>query len=86
MASTTDILHTLFSPEFAVILQVFSLFVLQDKHLFICFDLPFTLTSGDTDAVLPVTSTRYSINALKLPTVTPWNAWYDDDGEVGSLL
>jgi serine carboxypeptidase-like clade II len=37
--------------------------------------------SGNTDAVLPVTSTRYSIDALKLPTVSPWRAWYDD-GEV----
>ncbi|XXG51793.1 hypothetical protein AAC387_Pa03g0288 [Persea americana] len=38
--------------------------------------------SGDTDAVIPVTSTRYSIDALKLPTVTPWHAWYHD-GQVG---
>ncbi|XP_058067750.1 serine carboxypeptidase II-2-like isoform X2 [Magnolia sinica] len=38
--------------------------------------------SGDTDAVIPVTSTRYSIDALHLPTVTPWHAWYDD-GQVG---
>ncbi|KAK3189636.1 hypothetical protein Dsin_029197 [Dipteronia sinensis] len=38
--------------------------------------------SGDTDAVIPVTSTRYSIDALKLPTVRPWHAWYDD-GQVG---
>ncbi|MCH94909.1 serine carboxypeptidase II-2, partial [Trifolium medium] len=37
---------------------------------------------GNTDGVLPVTSTRYSIDALKLPTVSPWRAWYDD-GEVG---
>lgn len=37
--------------------------------------------SGNTDTVIPVTSTRYSINALKLPTVSPWRAWYDD-GEV----
>lgn len=37
--------------------------------------------SGNTDAVLPVTSTRYSIDALKLPTLSPWRAWYDD-GEV----
>lgn len=43
------------------------------------------LCSGDTDAVIPVTSTRYSIDALKLPTVTPWHAWYDDNGEVGLL-
>ncbi|WJX72080.1 Serine carboxypeptidase II-2 [Trifolium repens] len=38
--------------------------------------------SGNTDAVIPVTSTRYTIAALKLPTVSPWRAWYDD-GEVG---
>ncbi|KAH9321515.1 hypothetical protein KI387_016154, partial [Taxus chinensis] len=38
--------------------------------------------SGDTDAVIPITSTRYSINALKLRTVTHWHPWYDD-GQVG---
>ncbi|KZV39849.1 serine carboxypeptidase [Dorcoceras hygrometricum] len=34
--------------------------------------------SGDTDAVIPVASTRYSIDSLKLPTVSQWRAWYDD--------
>ena len=29
--------------------------------------------SGDTD----VTATRYSIDALKLPTITSWYPWYD---------
>ncbi|KAK1323066.1 hypothetical protein QJS10_CPA02g01370 [Acorus calamus] len=38
--------------------------------------------SGDTDAVIPVTSTRHNINALGLQTVTPWHAWYDK-GQVG---
>ncbi|KAF4382234.1 hypothetical protein CsatB_009690 [Cannabis sativa] len=38
--------------------------------------------SGDTDAVVPVTATRYSIDALKLPTVTNWHPWYDH-GKVG---
>ncbi|KAF5742528.1 serine carboxypeptidase-like 27 [Tripterygium wilfordii] len=38
--------------------------------------------SGDTDAVVPVTATRYSIDALKLPTVTNWYPWYDN-GKVG---
>ncbi|KAG2668144.1 hypothetical protein I3760_15G146500 [Carya illinoinensis] len=38
--------------------------------------------SGDTDAIIPVTSTRYSIDALKLPTSGPWRAWYDG-GQVG---
>jgi len=35
------------------------------------------LCSGDTDAVVPVTATRYSLDALKLPTVTKWYPWYD---------
>ncbi|GJU49040.1 serine carboxypeptidase II-2 [Tanacetum coccineum] len=30
--------------------------------------------SGDTDAVIPVTSTRYSIDALNLTTISPWRA------------
>ncbi|KAL0903512.1 hypothetical protein M5K25_027898 [Dendrobium thyrsiflorum] len=38
--------------------------------------------NGDTDSVIPVTSTRYNVDALKLPTVVPWHAWYDD-GQVG---
>ena len=32
--------------------------------------------SGDTDAVVPVTATRYSIDALKLPTLVNWYPWY----------
>lgn len=48
------------------------------------FDTIRFLDSGDTDAVIPVTSTRYSIDALKLPTVSPYRAWYDD-GQVSSL-
>ncbi|XP_058770008.1 serine carboxypeptidase-like 27 [Vicia villosa] len=34
--------------------------------------------SGDTDAVLPLTATRYSIAALKLPTIINWYPWYDN--------
>ncbi|KAI3465687.1 hypothetical protein Pfo_022350 [Paulownia fortunei] len=37
--------------------------------------------SGDTDAVILVTSTRYSIRVLKLPTMGPWRAW-SEDGQV----
>ena len=33
--------------------------------------------SGDTDAVIPLTSTRYSIDALGLPTTTSCYPWYD---------
>lgn len=39
--------------------------------------------SGDTDTVIPVTSTRYSINALNLSTVSHWRAWYDDGQVAG---
>ncbi|XP_021715832.1 serine carboxypeptidase-like 27 [Chenopodium quinoa] len=38
--------------------------------------------SGDTDAVVPITATRYSIDALRLPTVNNWSPWYDN-GRVG---
>ncbi|KAJ4782397.1 Carboxypeptidase [Rhynchospora pubera] len=39
--------------------------------------------SGDTDSVVPLSSTRYSIDALNLPTTTNWYAWYDYTAEVG---
>nr|CAB3476187.1 unnamed protein product [Digitaria exilis] len=38
--------------------------------------------SGDADSVVPLTATRYSIDALSLPTVSNWYPWYDN-GEVG---
>ncbi|KAK4778320.1 hypothetical protein SAY87_018507 [Trapa incisa] len=38
--------------------------------------------SGDTDSVVPLTATRYSIDALKLATITNWHPWYDN-GKVG---
>lgn len=41
------------------------------------------IVSGDTDAIIPLTATRYSINALKLDTYGYWYAWVDDKGEVG---
>ncbi|THG01057.1 hypothetical protein TEA_007446 [Camellia sinensis var. sinensis] len=38
--------------------------------------------SGDLDGRLPVTSTKYSINKMKLHLKTPWHPWYLN-GEVG---
>eukprot|EP00252_Welwitschia_mirabilis_P007123 TRINITY_DN1821_c0_g3_i1.p1 TRINITY_DN1821_c0_g3~~TRINITY_DN1821_c0_g3_i1.p1 ORF type:complete len:465 (-),score=59.55 TRINITY_DN1821_c0_g3_i1:136-1530(-) len=38
--------------------------------------------SGDTDAVIPVTSSRHSVNALRLSKTSSWRPWYGD-GEVG---
>ena len=34
------------------------------------------------DAVVPVSSTRYSIDALNLTVVKPWSPWTDAGGEV----
>lgn len=38
--------------------------------------------SGDTDSVVPITATRYSIDALNLSTIANWYPWYDN-GKVG---
>ncbi|KAA8544412.1 hypothetical protein F0562_022424 [Nyssa sinensis] len=43
------------------------------------------LYSGDTDSVVPVTSSRYSINSLKLPIQTVWRPWYTNN-EVGGYV
>uniref|UniRef100_A0A0D6QS40 Carboxypeptidase n=1 Tax=Araucaria cunninghamii TaxID=56994 RepID=A0A0D6QS40_ARACU len=39
--------------------------------------------SGDVDSVVPVTSTRFSLNALKLPIETPWYPWMSGKDDVG---
>ncbi|VFQ86891.1 unnamed protein product [Cuscuta campestris] len=45
------------------------------------------LYSGDQDGLVPVTSTRYAINMLKLPVVTPWRPWYSlPTKEVGGYV
>ncbi|KAL5844943.1 hypothetical protein ACOSQ4_010901 [Xanthoceras sorbifolium] len=41
--------------------------------------------SGDTDGRVPVTSSRYSINTLKLSVETAWRPWYTSD-EVGGYV
>ncbi|KAI8545880.1 hypothetical protein RHMOL_Rhmol07G0071800 [Rhododendron molle] len=38
--------------------------------------------SGDTDGRVPVTSTKYSLNKMKLPVKTAWYPWFLN-GEVG---
>ncbi|KAH9806357.1 serine carboxypeptidase 24 [Citrus sinensis] len=35
-----------------------------------------TACSGDTDSVVPVTATRFSLSHLNLPIKTPWYPWY----------
>ncbi|KAF5177800.1 Serine carboxypeptidase [Thalictrum thalictroides] len=38
--------------------------------------------SGDTDSVVPVTATRFSLSHLNMKVKTPWYPWYSD-GQVG---
>ncbi|XP_057476804.1 serine carboxypeptidase-like 27 [Actinidia eriantha] len=42
--------------------------------------------SGDTDIMVPLSSTRYSLNALKLKTLSDLVPWYDNKEEVGGWL
>nr|XP_023876154.1 serine carboxypeptidase-like 40 isoform X1 [Quercus suber]XP_023876155.1 serine carboxypeptidase-like 40 isoform X2 [Quercus suber] len=39
--------------------------------------------SGDIDGRVPVTSTKYSINKMKLPVKTTWHPWFLDKDQVG---
>ncbi|KAG6422485.1 hypothetical protein SASPL_119057 [Salvia splendens] len=39
--------------------------------------------SGDVDAVIPVTSTRYTLRKLKLDIEQDWTPWYTDNHQVG---
>ncbi|KAM7272173.1 hypothetical protein ACFE04_026836 [Oxalis oulophora] len=41
--------------------------------------------SGDMDVVIPVTSSRYAINLLKLPIKSAWRPWYTNK-EVGGYV
>ncbi|KAJ0800961.1 putative carboxypeptidase D [Helianthus annuus] len=43
------------------------------------------LCSGDVDAQVPITSSRYAINALNLPIETAWRPWYLNK-ELGGYL
>nr|GEW84108.1 serine carboxypeptidase II-2 [Tanacetum cinerariifolium] len=56
--------------------------MLDVYHELISAGLRIWMFSGDTDGVIPVTSTRNTINALNLTTISPWRAWYED-GQVG---
>ncbi|KAK9098190.1 hypothetical protein Syun_025235 [Stephania yunnanensis] len=39
--------------------------------------------SGDTDSVVPVTATRFSLSHLNLTVETPWYPWYSDGQVAG---
>ncbi|KAJ6673426.1 SERINE CARBOXYPEPTIDASE-LIKE 29 [Salix viminalis] len=70
----SDVVNTNWKDSPRTVLDIYKELIHSGLHVWVF--------SGDTDAVIPVTSTRYSIDALKLPTVQPWRTWYDD-GQVG---
>lgn len=59
--------------------------VLPTIKQLIASGLRFWLYSGDVDAVVPITSTRYSIKMLELPVKRNWRPWYSSI-EVGGYV
>ncbi|MED6120324.1 hypothetical protein PIB30_019835 [Stylosanthes scabra] len=49
--------------------------ILPTMNRLISSNISIWIYSGDTDGRVPITSSRYSINALKLPLQTPWRSW-----------
>ncbi|CAN4112237.1 unnamed protein product [Withania somnifera] len=47
---------------------------------------PWDSCSGDVDAVVSVTSTRYSISAMNRTVIKPWHFWHDDTKEVAGYM
>ncbi|PRQ46074.1 putative carboxypeptidase D [Rosa chinensis] len=70
----SEVVHATWKDSPRTVLDVYRELIISGLRIW--------MFSGDTDAVIPVTSTRYSIDSLKLPTVKPWRPWYDD-GQVG---
>ncbi|MFS8003486.1 putative carboxypeptidase D [Helianthus anomalus] len=60
--------------------------VLDVYQVLIISGLRIWMFSGDTDVVIPTASTRYSIDALNLTTISPWRAWYEDAQVAPSIL
>ncbi|WCJ18582.1 serine carboxypeptidase-like 40 [Euphorbia peplus] len=50
--------------------------ILPLLHRFLSHGLRVWIFSGDTDGRVPVTSTQYSIEKMKLKTTTEWHPWY----------
>ncbi|XP_023773255.1 serine carboxypeptidase 1 isoform X1 [Lactuca sativa] len=59
--------------------------VLPTINQLIAYGIRLWIYSGDTDGMIPVTSSRYFVNKLKLPIETAWRPWYYN-GEVGGYV
>ncbi|KAG2701806.1 hypothetical protein I3760_06G060600 [Carya illinoinensis] len=52
------------------------------KKLIASGDLRIWIYSGDSDGILPVTSTRYALRKLGLKVIEDWIPWYSDNQQV----
>ncbi|KAK1263250.1 Serine carboxypeptidase II-3 [Acorus gramineus] len=59
--------------------------ILPNIRSIISSGIPVWLYSGDMDSVVPVSSTRYSINKLRLPIENSWRPWYTNN-QVGGYV
>ncbi|KAF8022264.1 hypothetical protein BT93_G2417 [Corymbia citriodora subsp. variegata] len=59
--------------------------ILPLLHELLSHGLRVWVFSGDTDGVVPVTSTKKSLHKMGLPTKSPWRPWYVR-GEVGGYV
>ncbi|XP_076940266.1 serine carboxypeptidase 1-like [Bidens hawaiensis] len=50
--------------------------ILPTINLLIGSGIRVWIYSGDADGMVPVTSSRYAVNKLKLPVETAWRPWY----------
>ena len=88
--SVLDVYHELISAGLRIwMFRLFIIFLLNFQNIMPPIYCSYWINilnchSGDTDGVIPVTSTRNTINALNLTTISPWRAWYED-GQVIQL-
>lgn len=67
----------LIKPQFSCVIVIYCTFIM----VLICF-FDLNKCSGDTDGIVPVTSTKKSIKKMKLRVETPWYPWFHGDYEV----
>lgn len=71
------------------ILQKYDYVVWDTSHIYtklIKAGLKIWVYSGDTDGRVPVTGSRYWIDALGLPLNSPWRSWYHKDQVGGRII
>lgn len=74
-------LTKLFKSPFSCVFVIYYTFIIQFLNGFSLF-LDLNKCSGDTDGIVPVTSTKKSIKKMKLSVETSWYPWFHNYYEV----